>query len=152
MHIFSLVLEGIVATLLMTAFDYAVALFMRKRIKVVKILGTMLTGQTTPDRNLSESRAAIFTGVVAHYSVGVLFSITYHLLWGKGIGSPTIFSAGWFGLISGVIAVVVWRTFIAIHPKPPAIPLMDFLIVIFLAHFVFAGALFLMHYRIIEGA
>ncbi|MDX2000905.1 MAG: hypothetical protein SFW35_00605 [Chitinophagales bacterium] len=132
------VLAGLGGTVLMTAFMYLASLIMNKRLKVVDILGTMLTGKTRQNGQLSYTFPSILVGIIAHFSVGVVFSLAYLGLWKLGIGSPTLLSSILFGIVSGLVAIVVWRSFFFIHSRPPAVELRAYLIAIFIAHLFFA--------------
>lgn len=137
MKLVAIVTAGIAGTTLMTAFMYATTFLTGQVMKVVKILGTMLTFQTSLTGQLSDSRRAIFWGTLAHYAIGVGFVLCYYVLWSWGIGRPDISSGFLFGLGSGVAAVVFWYAFFMLHPNPPAIPLKPYLFTLFIAHIIF---------------
>lgn len=137
MEIPTVILAGLIGTGLMTLFMYAMTYVTDRVMKVVKILGTMLTFQTTPDGHLSDRPVAIGVGIVGHYAVGVGFALAYYLLWSWGIGKPDYSYGVLFGLASGLLAILVWRSFFAIHPKPPRISLKPYLVTLFVAHFIF---------------
>jgi len=132
-----IVVAGITGTALMTAFVYLVSQITGKQLKVIHVLGTMLTGQTTPGKNISSNPSAFMIGIAVHYLVGILFAFIYHWLWSIGLGRPDILNGLLFGFINGFIASAGWRFFFAIHQNPPLIDLKNFLLVIFLAHIVF---------------
>jgi hypothetical protein len=88
MNIITAIAAGIGGTAVMTAFIYLLSYITKKRLKVVKILGTMLTFQTTPDKQTSEHSSAIVVGIIGHYLVGIIFSLIYYWLWTNGIGKP----------------------------------------------------------------
>ena len=66
MNIITAIAAGIGGTAVMTAFIYLLSYITHKRLKVVKILGTMLTFQTTPDKETSEHSSAIVVGLLGH--------------------------------------------------------------------------------------
>ncbi len=140
MKLLDIIIAGMVGTALMTAFMYAMTFVTQRVMKVVKILGTMLTFRTTPDGRLSDSRGAIAVGLIAHYAVGVVFMLVYYWLWTLGIGRPDLRTSLLFGVVSGVVAIGIWYAFFAIHPRPPAISLPPYLFTLALAHIVFAVA------------
>lgn len=139
MNIITAIAAGIGGTAVMTAFIYLLSYITQKRLKVVKILGTMLTFQTTPDKETSEHSSAIVVGIIGHYTVGIIFSVIYYLLWTHGIGKPDFITCAIYGFISGIIGIIVWRIFFAIHPNPPAVPLKDYIPAILIGH-IFFGA------------
>jgi hypothetical protein len=138
MNILDIILAGVVGTALMTAFMYSMTFLTERVLKVVKILGTMLTFQTAPNGKLSDRPRAISVGIIAHYFIGILFALCYALLWSWGIGGPDLQSGLWLGIGSGFVAIAFWYGFFAIHPNPPAIPLKHYLFTLFLGHIVFA--------------
>jgi hypothetical protein len=147
MKIYVIVLAGVAGTALMTAFGYLFATIIDGRLKVVKVLGTMLTNQTTANKGLSESRRAIITGTIVHYAVGIGFALLYNWLWQKGIGTPGIFSGILFGFVNGIIAVTIWKIFIVLHPNPPLLPIKLYLFYILIGHLFYAeGVVLFFHW------
>jgi hypothetical protein len=139
MNIITAIAAGIGGTAVMTAFIYLLSYITRKRLKVVKILGTMLTFQTTPNKETSEHSSAIVVGILGHYFVGIVFSLIYYWLWNNGIGQPDFVTCAMYGFISGIVGIIVWRIFFVIHPNPPAVPLKDYIVSILIGH-IFFGA------------
>ncbi|GAB2773118.1 hypothetical protein GCM10027275_15100 [Rhabdobacter roseus] len=140
-----IVTAGLAGTFLMTLFMYLLGFLTPYVLKVVKVLGTMLTFQTTPDGGLSDRPLAIGVGTVAHYAVGVLFVLAYRVLWAWGVGDSGYGTAFWFGLASGVLAIGVWYGLFRLHPRPPQLALRPYLLTIFLGHFVFVYGAFWIH-------
>src|SRR5688572_5077251 len=117
------ILEGIVGTALMTAVMYTLAYFAGDQFKVVKVLGTMLTFQTTDERWLSNAPSAIRVGIVAHYLVGIGFAFFYQSLWNSDALQASVLNATVMGFLNGVVGSIGWKIFFAIHPNPPMIKL-----------------------------
>lgn len=132
-----IIVTGIAGTALMTAFVYLISHITGKQLKVIHVLGSMLTGQVTTEKNVSAQSSVFIIGLVSHYAVGILFAFIYQRLWSLGLGRPDILNGLLFGFINGLIALAGWRSFFAIHPNPPRIDLANFLLIIFLAHLVF---------------
>jgi hypothetical protein len=137
MKLVEIIIAGIAGTALMTLFMYIMTFFTERVMKVTKILGTMLTFETSPEGKLSDSNRAVTVGILAHYAIGIAFALAYYGLWSLGIGRPDMQSGIWFGLGSGLAAIVFWYSFFALHPKPPAIELKSYLLSLFVAHIVF---------------
>ena len=138
MIFFIISLSGIAGTALMTLFLYLLTLVTQRQLKVVKILGTLITNQTTPQGGLSNSPLAIWTGIVAHYLVGILFAFCYYFLWNLGIGAPTIPSGMVFGFVSGLFGIAIWTMVFHFHPNPPHnVSLKVYLPALVMAHIVF---------------
>ena len=137
----SIILAGLTGTAVMTAFMYGLTFLTQRVMKVVKILGTMLTFQTSLDGQLSDTPLAIAVGLVAHYLIGIGFTFVYAALWQADLGHPTFAFGVVAGFFSGMVGVLVWRLFFAIHPKAPTtIPLQSYLVTLLLAHVVFGVA------------
>ena len=128
---------GLAATAAMTAFLYLLSFLTHRVMKVVKILGTMITRRTQPDGSLSDATSTKVIGNIAHYLVGIFFAVVYLALWDSGVGLVT---ASWgllFGLAHGIIAMLMWYFFFMLHPNPPIIPLKTYLLTLIAAHIVF---------------
>lgn len=138
-------LEGILATAAMTFFVYIIARFTGLQMQVIHILGTMLTGETTSGKMVSHTPKTRWIGTVTHYLIGVLFAIGYEFLWQKNITQPTVSSAFFLGVLIGVLALLVWSTFIRVHPNPPAIPLKWYLSTLFAGHILFSFVVLTIH-------
>lgn len=117
---------------------YLLTLITDRAMKVVKILGTMITFKTTPGGGLSDSSLAIMSGFIAHCLIGICFAVCYLLLWRRGIGSPDFVYALLFGFVNGLAGLLLWRVLFAVHPDPPGIALKPYLISLLIAHIVFA--------------
>ena len=142
--IIRVILAGIAATLLMTAFVYGIALLFNKKWKVIKVLGTMLTGETTAFGGLSGSPKSIITGTIMHYLVGIGFAFVYLWIWRSGIVIPGIINNVLFGIAIGIVAAAVWWLFFKVHPKPPVMHLPKYLLTIATGHIVFAIGLLIL--------
>lgn len=148
---FQTFLAGIMGTALMTLGMYALAGITSDHFKVVKVLGTMLTGQTTPEGGLSDKASAIAVGIIAHYLVGTGFSFVYTWIWQEGLIEMSFEAATLMGFINGLIGAAGWRIFFAIHPRPPVMPLAKYLLAIALGHILFGQGIFATHLYFKEG-
>jgi hypothetical protein len=141
MKILLIALSSIAGTLFMSLYMALIGKLRgrEKTMDVPKILGSMLLNEKGPGNKPSASPKARLTGIIAHYSVGILFALIYLLLWHFGIGKPDMKWALIFGFVSGIFGIMVWRVFIALHPHPPDIPLKSYLVHLVIAHVVFAA-------------
>jgi riboflavin transporter FmnP len=144
-----IILASLIGTTAMTLFMYGMTFLTDRVMKVVKILGTMLTFQTTADGHLSDNPVAIGIGLIAHYLIGIAFGFCYYELWHQGIGEPTIIFGVVAGFISGLIGMLIWRIFFALHPKPPmTVPLQSYLFTLLAAHIVFGVTVVLTYQKL----
>jgi hypothetical protein len=134
------IVAGIMATTVMTMFVILIGWLTRKRLNVIRILGTMLTSQTLPDGECSTSLTAVFIGLIAHYGVGFFFTAIYISLWSHEILPIDTFTTSTIGLISGIIGIAVWRAYFSLHKHPPLVPMKLYLTTILFAHVLFALA------------
>jgi hypothetical protein len=135
-------IEGIGGTLLMTLFVNGISAVTGGSIRIVRVLGTMLL-YWRPDRKLFSSPKTLIVGTIAHYAVGVLFAYAYHWLWQNGWASATFGGCTILGLLCGILAVIVWRIFMAVHPYPPITQKSRFLVIVGTGHLVFAWGVWL---------
>lgn len=133
-HFFITVLSGVTGTIAMTVFMYLYASLTHQFTKVIHILGNMLVGE----RNFySPTLNAMIVGTAAHAGVGVLFSFAYFLLWNWGIFQIDLVDSIWIGMISGVIAVLVWKSYLSLHSHPPKFSQLHYFIALLLGHIIF---------------
>ncbi len=84
--------------------------------------------------------SAAVQGWIVHYTVGIMFSSVYHVLWKKTKIKPTLLSGATLGAISGVIGILVWKKTLELHPNPPAIDVRRYYGHLLVAHIVFGIA------------
>src|SRR3954465_8823720 len=113
-----IIIAGITGTLLMTGAMYLLSAVTGQNYKVVGILATMVTNHTTRKKGLTKFTSDILMGVVLHYLIGIMFSFVYFYLWETGHVYPGIKSSIIFGLLTGIVAIVFWSSFIYLHPNP----------------------------------
>ena len=80
MILISILLSGIGGTALMTSFINILAYLTKKPIRVVRILGTMATNGTTPDKGLSEKLNSRIVGISLHYLIGIIWAALFVIL------------------------------------------------------------------------
>ena len=134
-HFLITVFSGLAGTVAMTGLMYLYAYLSKKFTKVIHILGNMVIGETnyyTPSRN------AFLIGTVAHFGVGILFSFAYFLLWNWGIFGINLGDSVLIGIVSGIVAIIVWKIYLSLHSSPPKTSHFHYFAALFLAHIVFA--------------
>lgn len=92
----------------------------KKNTRVIHILGTMVTGDISNTNDLKTK--VLVTGSIAHVAVGILFCFGYFLLWNWGVLDISVLDSIIIGAISGVQAVIVWKSYFMVHQQPPQVP------------------------------
>ena len=128
---------GLFATTTMTLFVLLVNKVTGKRLNVIRILGTMLTSQTQADGSTSPRTNSIAAGVTAHYAVGFFFTTVYVIAWQHNWLGYALTDCAVIGLVTGMVGIIVWRIYFAIHRFAPAVQLNIYLTTILIAHIVF---------------
>lgn len=126
-----IIISGIVGTWFMTGAMYLLSAMTGKNYKVVRILGTMLS-----DRIM---------GIVLHYLIGIFFAFIYFYLWQTKVLEHDLPSSIIFGSFAGMIAMIFWTSFIHLHPAPPPLPVVTYVLAIGLAHIIFSLGIYLVY-------
>lgn len=134
-HFLITILSGLVGTVAMTLFMYLYSYVSHSFTKVIHILGNMLVGE---NNFYSPGKNALIVGIAAHFGVGVLFSFAYFLLWNWGFFQINLVDSIIIGVISGVLAVAAWKSYLTLHSSPPQFSELNYFLALFLAHIVFA--------------
>lgn len=109
MNIFGAIIAGLVGTAVMTAIMYMAPYMGFPKMDMIGMLGTMFTEPGT---------GAIVLGAVVHFMMGAIFAVVYVFLWTNVVGDPTWLWGLIFGILHGIIAIVVMPMMKGIHPRP----------------------------------
>src|ERR1700704_3104173 len=93
---------GVAGTALMALSIYLLSFITKKRFKVIRIWGTMLTGRITENKGLSPKPSTFIAGLIAHYKIAISFAAIYAWLWAHNVGAPDLPNAILFGLLNGL--------------------------------------------------
>lgn len=132
------IIGGIAGTLLMTLFMDVASLVTRYNFHVPSILGTMVTMETKPSGQVSDSIVSKIWGYILHYTIGIFFALLYQNLLQDGIMPDSYGYALLFGTMAGLAASIFWYLFLRLHPLSPVVRLPLYILFIFLGHLVFA--------------
>lgn len=133
-HFFITVLSGIAATVVMTIAMYSYTSLTKHFTKVIHLLGSMISG----DQNFhSPRKSTLILGTLAHFTVGIIFSMSYYLLWNWGVFEITFLDSVIIGGLSGIVAIVVWKAYIKLHNYRPKISQFHYFMALFIAHIIF---------------
>jgi hypothetical protein len=136
MYISKIIVSSIGGTSLMSLFSYLVSDQKHKNFKEPEILSDLVK-RVIPD--ISKQQADI-GGWVLHYAVGTLFTAIYDQIWDKTSIKPNIKSGALLGALSGLAGIAIWRTTIAMHPRPPIKDYNSYYKHLLLAHILFGIA------------
>jgi len=107
MNIFGAIIAGLVGTAVMTAIMSMAPYMGFPKMDMIGMLGTMFTEPGT---------GAIVLGAVVHFMMGAIFAVVYVFLWTNVVGDPTWLWGLIFGILHGIIAIVVMPMMKGIHP------------------------------------
>ena len=133
LNIWIVILAGLGATLVMTCFTLIMSHILKKPFYVVMILAMMLPFK----KDVSTPTVFVYiTATFLHYFIGVIFSWLYLWQLVDRLIINDLLSALLYGAIIGSIAVIGWRPFFLIHPNPPPIELIPYLVTIWFSHII----------------
>ena len=131
MNLWIAILAGLGGTLVMTSFTRIMSHILKKPFYVVIILAAMLPFK----KNVATPNVFIYTtATLIHYFIGVIFSYLYLWQLVERLIINDVLSALLYGAILGSTAVIGWRFFFFIHPNPPPIELIPYLVTIWFGH------------------
>lgn len=126
---------GLLSTFVMTLFVRLMGY--RQRKSIPWLLGTFINTRLKPAKTTGQT-AMLAWGNIVHYLIGIGFVAVYLLLWYQGWIEHSYGTIAIFGLIAGLLAVMVWYITLNIHPLKAFISYSSFLSSIFIAHLIFA--------------
>ena len=129
-----LIIAGIAGTTLMTAFSHLISHKRKKNFSEPELLGAVLQGTPPATANLP----ARIAGWALHYMTGIAFATTYAFVLRLAERQPSLVRALVFGVASGAISIVAWKTFFFFDKKIAKLKDDEYFLQLFLAHIVFA--------------
>jgi hypothetical protein len=127
---------GLLGTAAMSVFTFLIFILLRKPYRVVLILADMLQFRKTTSPDAIPPTGFLICATLLHYAIGILFTTEYDLSIARGLLDLSIVHSLVYGAIIGIIGIVGWRIFFALHPNPPRISLVVYLSVIWLGHLI----------------
>jgi hypothetical protein len=128
-HVRDAIIAGSTGRMAMLLLIYGGPLIGLPRIDVVSALGSL----AAPNK-----QDAVTLGGAIHFTMGILFAMTYAALWSLGIGSATWWWGLIFGLVHGILVIV--SLYVVLHRYPQLSEILNGLPVmaaILLNHMVF---------------
>ncbi len=133
-------LPGIIGTIVMTIYVYTLAWLANRNWRVVHVLLAILRRRsyTRSAHNLRLASAAAL-----HSAIGVIFAMIYDWLLQRGFIQANIQSATVYGLLTGMLAMLVWRLVFVFRYEPPDVQPGSYSLVVGSAHIPFSIAMML---------
>ena len=125
-----------VATAAMTTFSYVMTRKKEKQFREPELLNDLISGSTTFHLQVSKEN---ILGWVAHFAIGVAFTVLFWLLCTWNILDIGVLSALIFGVAAGLTGIASWHLMFFLNENPPDIPLKDFSLQLMIAHVIFAA-------------
>jgi hypothetical protein len=130
-----IIIIGLLSTFIMTVLMQLLGY--RQRKSIPWLLGTFISLKLKPTQSTSQLRLLAW-GNTIHYFIGIAFVAVYFFLWYQGWLIHSYFSVLIFGILAGILAVIVWFLTLSVHPLKAFISYRSFLLSIFISHLVFA--------------
>lgn len=134
MEIIKILIAGVVATSLMTAFSYIVSAISNKQFREPELLNIILSKSSFFRLELSKKSSA---GWILHYLIGWLFVLIFALVWDIELIPISILSGAILGFGAGIIGVFGWKIFFALSSNPPKIAWSEYYLQLIIAHIIF---------------
>jgi len=136
MNFIKIFIAAFSATNVMTTFSYLLSYRYKTLFKEPVLLNYVLAELGMHPKG----KLGNLSGWLAHYTIGLLFVVSYEMAW-RLAGIPFNWWTGiGFGIISGFIGILGWKLIFFLPHKKPKVVLNDYYIQLFFAHIVFAIA------------
>lgn len=135
MYYIYVLVAGVTGTTIMTLFLYLIGKLTHKNFNILWLLGSVVMRKKTKPTFL-----IISIGTLLHYFTGIFYSFLFYFLWSVGVGKPNFLYSILFGIITGIIAMVVW--YFLLRKKEFNTPVSSFIISNFTAHIIFSLVVF----------
>jgi len=132
-----ILVAGIIGTTFMTMFSYLIADKEDEQYREPELLNSLIDrSKYLPAISNKKTHPA---GWCAHYLVGILFMISYRILWYNALRRPSIVKSIIIGAASGGIGILSWKIFFSQHDNPPHNYRYGYYRQLFFAHIVFSS-------------
>lgn len=132
-----IVLASVTGTAFMSLFSYFVSERRKKQFKEPVILSALIRNTDTL-QTVKKDRAHQL-GWILHYLAGLSFSMAYDQIWRKTDSRPSLQNGIVFGGINGLVGILIWKSAIDAHPRPPLLDYKKYYSHLLAAHFVFGA-------------
>ena len=131
---FHIITIGIIATLAMTAFSYLLSAITKRNFREPRLINLLLKRATIISTHLCSEH---IIGWAIHLFIGILFVACFLGLTVIDIFQINYSSGFLFGCLAGTVGAVFWGITLKLHPDPPKLKKIWYLIQLIPAHIVF---------------
>jgi hypothetical protein len=136
MKLSRILLAAAVGTTFMTLYSYIISKKENDNFVEPELLNKLIDrSDNLPDIDNTETHPA---GWVTHYAIGVLFVVSYLVLWKRAVKSPGIVKGLLIGAASGLIGIASWKIMFAANDNPPQNDRYRYFRQLFYAHLIFS--------------
>jgi hypothetical protein len=128
-------LGTVAATTLMTLFSFVIGRLRNRQFTEPVLLNRVLCGFGILKEYQLEKN---ITGWVIHYVIGLIFLLSYYLIWSRTRFDPTFSTALILGCCSGAAGIIGWSILFKIQSVPANIRVSEYFAQLFVAHVIFA--------------
>jgi len=133
-----ILVAGIIGTTFMTVFSYLIANKEEEQYREPELLNSLIDrSKYLPSIRNKKTHPA---GWAAHYIIGILFMLSYKMLWHKALKKPSITKTIIIGSASGAVGIVSWKIFFSQHDNPPHNDRYGYYRQLFFAHIIFSAS------------
>ncbi|WP_179352046.1 hypothetical protein [Winogradskyella vidalii] len=132
--VIQIIVAGIVATLVMTAFSYLLSAVTNYKLKEPQFINLLLSKSRLFSLDIEKTH---LLGWMLHFMVGISFVVCYHLLRTLNVLNDSLVHALLFGLTAGLIGVAFWWITLRLHSNPPKLNRSFYLFQLIPAHIIF---------------
>jgi uncharacterized membrane protein YagU involved in acid resistance len=141
MKISNAIISGIAGTAVMTLSMQVLASVTKQKLQLVRVLGNMITRNSALSGELSENKM-LTIGWISHYFAGIMFAISYIMLWHWNVGKAEIPFALVFGFENGLLGIMIWLLLMHFLPNPPDISIQSNFYTLMVGHIIFGLTVF----------
>lgn len=139
MIVLEILIVTVFATVALTMFSYILSFWLLYNFKEPQILA-MLVHKLRID-----AYSANITGWILHFTAGLAFVLCYRFWWFSHAALMTYTWAVMFGLVSGIVAIIIWALTFRLHPRHIKLNKIVFYIQLLPAHIVFSVSAFFIY-------
>jgi len=141
--ILKIIAIGILSTIAMTAFSYALSILTKNKFEEPQLLNELIS--RLPKVQITLPREHVL-GWLLHVLVGIFFVGIYAVLYHYNIVTHSILSGGIYGFAAGLFGVLIWAISLSIHPNPPVLNRLAFYLQLVPAHVIFGITMILLYW------